>query len=429
MQVTHTPINDTSIKLIIIADPAELEPIKQQAVRQLGRNVKVQGFRAGKAPKHIIERQIDQSVLQTEFLEHAVNDLYLRAVQQESFRPIKAPEISITKFVPFTTLEFSAEVEVIGTITLPDYKKIKLSRTPVKVAAKDIDEVITNLRTRAASKEDVKRVSKAGDQVTIDFAGVDAKSNESISGADGKDYPLVLGSKAFIPGFEDELVGLKADAVKTFTLTFPKDYGMATLQNRKVTFTVTVHSVQKLIEPKLDDAFAASVGPFKTLAELKADIKKQLLTEREQQARSDYNNQLLQKLVEKTTVAIPASLVESELDRLEEEERNNIVYRGQTWQEHLDSEGVDDAAHREKNRTNAEVRIKAGLILTEVAERESIKVTPDELDMQIELLRGRYSDPQMLAELDKPEGRRDISNRLLTEKIIDTLAGYASVKV
>jgi trigger factor len=428
MQVTRDNTSDIAVTLTITAEQSEIDIVKEQVLRQLGASLRVQGFRQGKAPLHLLEKHVDQATLQTAFLERIVNDLYMNAIRSEKLRITKAPEIAITKFVPFTTLQFNAVVEVISAIELADYKKIRLPRTKVKVTAKQIDDVIADLRKRAAEKKEVKRAAQDGDQVVLDFAGVDAKTQEPIDGADGKAYPLLLGSKTFIPGFEEELVGLKPGDTKTFPITFPKDYGVATLQNRNVTFTVTVHTVQKLVEPKLDDAFAASVGPFKTLIELRADIKRQLEVEAEQQARSDYNNTLLEKIAAETKVTIPDSLIDSEIDRIEEEERRNLVYRGQTWHEHLAAEGVTAEQHRERNRAGAELRVKAGIILTEVSEQEGIVVTPEELEIQIQLLKGRYTDEAMIAELDKPEGRRDIASRLLSEKTIDKLAEYATAK-
>jgi trigger factor len=392
MQVTRDNTSDIAVTLTITAEQSEIDIVKEQVLRQLGASLRVQGFRQGKAPLHLLEKHVDQATLQTAFLERIVNDLYMNAIRSEKLRITKAPEIAITKFVPFTTLQFNAVVEVISAIELADYKKIRLPRTKVKVTAKQIDDVIADLRKRAAEKKEVKRAAQDGDQVVLDFAGVDAKTQEPIDGADGKAYPLLLGSKTFIPGFEEELVGLKPGDTKTFPITFPKDYGVATLQNRNVTFTVTVHTVQKLVEPKLDDAFAASVGPFKTLIELRADIKRQLEVEAEQQARSDYNNTLLEKIAAETKVTIPDSLIDSEIDRIEEEERRNLVYRGQTWHEHLAAEGVTAEQHRERNRAGAELRVKAGIILTEVSEQEGIVVTPEELEIQIQLLKGRYTD-------------------------------------
>jgi trigger factor len=425
MQILLDATSDTSVKLTIIADQPSLNRVKDQIVHKLGANLKISGFRPGKAPLHVLERSIDQSLLQSEFLERIINDLYVEAIQEERLRPANVPEVAITKFVPFTTLEFTAQVEVVGKLTLPDYKKISLKKSAVTVSAKEVDDVIMNLLSRAATKKLVKRPAKLTDEVVIDFTGTDATTKDKIEGADGADFPLILGSNSFIPGFESELVGLKAGSEKTFVITFPKDYGVATLQNRKVQFVVSVKTVSSMQNPTLDDAFAASVGPFKNMTELKADIKKQLTAEKELQARSEYNNQLLELVASQTTVAIPTSLIEAEIDRIEEEEKRNLLYRGQTWQEHLDAEGIDETAHREKTRTNAELRVKAGLILSEVAEREGLTVSDDELNQQIEAMRRRYTDETMLKELDDPANKRDIASRILSEKTIDRLASFA----
>lgn len=428
MQINREQINPTTTKLTIVAEPAELETVKQHVLKSLTKNVKVPGFRAGKAPANLIEKQVDPTVLQSEFVDHAVNDLYIDAVEQTGVRPAAQPQVTITKFVPFESLEFTAEVEAVGDIKLPDYTAIKLARKPVEVTADEVKTVVQNLLQRAATKQPVDRAAKLGDEVTIDFAGTDAATKEPIAGADGTDYPLVLGSKRFIPGFEEELVGLKKDASKTFVITFPEDYGSKELQKRKVSFAVTVKQVQELSEPKADDAFAATVGPFKTLAELKADIKKQIQAEKQQEADRSYDNELLEKIAAKSEVAVPTILVEEEINRIEEEEKRNTMYKGQTWQEHLDAEGLTAEEHREKQRAGAEMRVKAGLILGEIAQAEGITVTPEELQMRIELLRGQYPDAAMQAELDKADNQRDIRSRMMTEKTIDKLRSYATKK-
>jgi trigger factor len=425
MQVKREQINPTKIKLTITADQKLIGEVKEKSVASLSQNVKVQGFRPGKAPKNLVEKQLDQTLLQSEVLEQAVNKLYVDAIQQEGLRPVSQPEVAITKFVPYTTLEFTAEAEVIGEIELADYKKIKLTKPKTEVTAKDLSDVLDNIRQRAATKEEVKRAAKNNDELIIDFAGTDAATKEAIAGADGKDYPLTLGSKTFIPGFEEELVGLKPAAKKTFEITFPADYGAKTLQNRKVNFAVTVKKVQELKKPELDDKFAATIGPFKTVDELKTDVKKQLKAERQQEAQRAYDNELLEKIADQSIVAIPDSLIEEEMNRMEEEEKRNIAYRGQTWQEHLAEEGLTEEEHLEKQRPNAELRVKGGLILGVISEKENVTVTPEELEIRMQLLKGQYTDPAMQEELDKPESRRDIMSRMLTEKTLAKLGDYA----
>lgn len=426
MQIKKEQLTPTKVKLTIIADQKAMDTTKAKALDHLGKNVKIQGFRPGKAPANLIEKQLDPSAFQNEFLEHAINDYFVNAVESQKLRPVGQPNISVTKFVPFSSLEFTAEVEVVGEVKLANYKTIKLAKTKPTVEAKEVTTVLDNLRQRGAAKEQVTRAAKDGDETLINFKGTDAETGAPIDGADGNEYPLVLGSNSFIPGFEEELIGLKPGEEKTFEITFPADYGAQTLQNKKVKFAVTVIHVSELKPAKLDDAFAASVGPFKTVAELKADIKKQLTAEKEQEASRQYDNQLLEKIAEKSVVEVPKVLIDEEIDRMEEEEKRNIVYRGQTWQEHLDEEGVTEEQHHEKQRPGATMRVKAGLILGEIADVEKITVTPEELEIRIMLLKNQYTDPQTQAELEKPENRRDIMSRIMTEKTLDKLRAYAT---
>ena len=426
MQVTKKNLTDTKVQLTLVADAEQLTKIKQRVLRSLASTMKLSGFREGKAPLSLIEKQADPARLQSEFLEQALNHVYAEALRAEKLRPVEESKVKITKFVPFDTLEAEAEVEVVGAVTLPDYKKIKLAKEKVTVSAAEIDEVIANLLTREAEKKEADRAAKDGDEVIIDFKGVDAKTKEPIQGADGKGYPLQLGSNTFIPGFETNLVGVKPGAEKTFVLTFPKDYGVKALQNRKVEFTVTATKVNEVVKPKADDAFAAKVGPFKTMADLKADIAKQLEAEKQYRAEQQYADNLLTKITEKSKVAIPEVLVDEQVDRIERDQRQNLLYRSQTWQEFLDSEGLTDKTYREKQRPAAELRVKAGLVLAEVAEQEAIDVTEEEVAAQMAALRARYPDKQMQAELDKPETKREIASRLITEKTVVKLTEYAT---
>ncbi|MDB5181982.1 MAG: Trigger factor [Candidatus Saccharibacteria bacterium] len=428
MQVHKTTVTPTKVKLTIEADQLLLEDTRSQVLRKLAKNVKLQGFRQGKAPLNLIEKNLDPNTYQSEFIDTALNRMYSEALIDQKIRPVAQPNVTIKKFVPFTELEFDAEVEVIGEVKLPDYTKIKLAKKPVEVTAKDVDAVIDNLRIRMSEKKEVDRAAQDGDEVWIDFEGRDAKTNEPVQGADGKDYPLALGSNTFIPGFEPNLIGVKPGEDKEFTLTFPENYGVKALQSKEVTFKVTITKVNEVTKPAVDDEFAAKVGPFKSADELKSDIKKQVTAEREQQNDRDYESDLLSQITEKSDVPVPAALTEEELTRLEREERQNIAYRGQTWQEHLDEEGVTEEEHREKNRPGAEMRVKAGLVLAEIAEKENIEVTPEELQMRIQLLKGQYQDPAMQAELDKPDNQREIASRIMSEKTIDVLVKHATTK-
>ena len=425
MRVTRTDKSPTDINLVVEGEATDLEPIRQHVLSHFRRSVKVPGFRQGKAPANLIEKHVNQQAFLDEFMEHALNELYRRAVDQEGVRPVHTPNVQLKKFVPYTQIEFEAETEILGPIKLPNYTNIKFPKKKVAVSVADVDQVIRSLQGRMAERKEVDRQAKQNDEVLIDFNGTDT-SGKAIPGADGKDYPLVLGSNSFIPGFEENLIGLKEGDTKDFEIVFPKNYGAAALQGKKVSFKVNVLKIRELSEPKADDELAKKAGPFKTLGELKADIKKQLMAEKQQQADNDYQNELVKKIAEKTNIEVPKSLVEEENLRLEEKEKQNLAYQGLTWKEHLEAEGVTEEEHRQRHYPDALERIKVGLILSEIAEREGLQVTPEEIEIRLQILKGQYQDPQMQAELDKPENRRDIEARLMTEKTLAKLAGYAT---
>lgn len=425
MRITRTDNSETNVTLKVRGDSADLAPIKRHVLGHFVDQVKIPGFRTGKAPLELVEKHSNPQQLTDQFMEHALNDLFVKAIQHEKLRPIGQPDVQVKKFVPYTDLEFEVTVDVIGPIALPDYKKIKLAKAKVEVTASDVNDVIEGLRRRLAERKQVERASKNGDEVVIDFSGKDA-SGQPVAGAEGKDYPLILGSKTFIPGFEEHLVGMKAGDAKEFTVTFPKDYGVAALQGRKVTFTATTQKVSELEMPKADDELAKKSGTFTTLKELKDDIKKQVKSEKQLQADRDYENRLIKTIADKSKLSVPASLVEDQIDDMERQEKQNLSYRGQTWEEHLEQEGITEQEHRDRQRPDATERVKAGLVLSEISQAENIHVSPEELEIRLQILRGQYQDPAMIAQLNLPENRRDIENRLLTEKTIQKLVDYAS---
>jgi len=425
MQVTLKSISNTTTKLTITADAKDLASMKKHVIEKLAPRVKIAGFRAGRVPLELVEKQLDPNTLQAEFLDEAVNHYYGDAVAEKQLRVLSQPTIELTKFVPYTELEFTAEVEVIGKITVGDYKHPTAKKAAVKVTAADVKEVLSRLQVQAAEYTEVDRAAKQGDRVWIDFDGKDAKG-EPVSGASGKDYPLALGSNTFIPGFEDNVVGLKKGDNKEFTIPFPKDYGVKALQGKKVTFAITANKVEETKLEELNDAFAAKVGPFKNIDELKADIEKQIGAERENQARQDFESQIIKDLVAKSKLTLPETLIKEQMNSIDTEFKQNLSYRGETLKEYLETSGQTEEEYREKElKPVAEERLKAGLVLSEVAELEKITVSADELEIRMQIMKGQYSDPQMQAELAKPEARRDVASRMVTEKTIAKLVSFA----
>lgn len=428
MKHTITKPSKTTAKLEVAAEPSELESHKNFAVKKLAKNVKVAGFRPGKTPPEIAEKNIDPAALQQEVLEMAVQELYIKAMMESGLQPLDRPQINITKFVPFTTLEFSAEVEIVPEIKLADYKKIKKEAPKVKVTAKEIDEVIERIRGQLTDKKEVDRPAKLDDEVAIDFDGKDDKGTP-VAGASGKDYPLRLGSKSFIDGFEDNLVGMKAGDQKEFTLTFPKDYGHAPLANKDVTFSVTVRAVRELTLPEVNDEFAAKAGPFTTVAELKDDIKTELTRQGEQNKRNELKNEVLEEIADKSDIPLPQILVSDQEKAVRQDVTQNLSYRGQSLEDYLKGEKLTEEEWMKKEVTpTAEKRVKNGLILSEIAKQESIEATDDDIDQKVNELKQQFPDPRMQAQLDLPEARRDIASRLVTEMTLERLLDIVTGK-
>jgi trigger factor len=426
MKHTVTTLSPTRAKVEITLDSADLAPQKAKALQQLAKRVKVSGFRPGKTPTDVAEKHVDPMLLQQEVVEGAVNANYIKALMEAQVQPLDRPQIEIKKFVPYDTLEFSAEVEVVPKIKLADYTKMKkeLPKTAVKVS--EVNEVIERLRQQLATKKEVERAAKDADEVIINFTGKDDKG-AAIKGASGNDYPLRLGSKSFIDGFEENLVGLKPLEQKEFTLTFPKDYGHAPLQNKKVTFTVTVKRVNETTLPAVDDAFAKQVGPFETLAELKKDVKQELTRQQEQSARNQLKNEVVEDIIAKSDVPLPQTLVDDQARMVQADMTQNLAYRGMTLKDYLESEKLNEEEWKKKEVTPAaKKRVATGLILSEIAKNAGIDITDEEVDQRVTETKQQMQDPKMRAQLDTPEARRDLASRAVTEKTLDHIVKTVS---
>ncbi|HMS31639.1 MAG TPA: trigger factor, partial [Candidatus Saccharibacteria bacterium] len=372
MQVTRKDISDTKVKLTITLGLEELVHAKQHELQEQAKSVKVAGFRKGKAPLTVVEKQLDENQLQVSVINHAINDFYGKAVEEQKLRTLNQPDVTIGKFVPFTELEFVAEVEIMPKVKLGDYKKIKKTVAKVTVTEKDVEDVLSNLRSQMAEKKDSEKPAKKGDDVIIDFTGTD-KEGKAVSGASGTDYSLNLGSNSFIPGFEDGLIGVKKGDTKELKLSFPKDYHAQTLAGTAITFNVTVMNVKSVTLPEVNDEFAAKVGPFKTAKELNADIKKQLEEQKQQEALNKMKDELVEELVKKSEFKLPEVLVNDQIAMLEQDFSQNLVYRGMTKAEYLNQAGFKDEEEWKKNelQPQAERRVSVGMVLAEVAEQEA----------------------------------------------------------
>ena len=422
MKTTVTHESDTRVKVVVAADHAELAAAEQVALKRLAKTVKVNGFRTGHVPLEIVKKHADPNALAQETLDAALNRAVAEAFLNNNLQVLARPEVEIKKYVPGELLEFTAEADVLPEVKLGNYKKLKVKKAAVNVDKKEIDEVIERIQKGLSEKKEVKRAAKIGDETVIDFVG--KKDGEAFHGGTGKDYPLVLGSNSFIPGFEDALVGLKADDTKDVKLAFPKDYHVKDLAGQDVVFEVTVKKVNSVKLPALDDKFAAKAGSFTSMEDLRSDIKAEIAAQAERRAKDDLKDELVKQLVAKSVVSVPSVLRDDQIRSLEQDLRQNLMYRGRTLEQYFKEKGYADRDAWVKAEANdvADARIKAGLVLAQLSKELKIEATADELAAHINTYKQQYANnSEMAKHFDKPEAQREVANRLITEKTVDKL--------
>lgn len=422
MKTTIKNISDTKVELTVIIDAGELSIAEQVATVKLTRDVKVSGFRKGKTPVSIAKKNIDPNVLQEQTIENALNNAIATAFVKEKIQVLDRPMVSIRKFVPNEILEFTAEVEILPNIKIGDYKKLKITDEKISVSEKDVDEIIERIRRSLIQKKEVKKVAKIKDEVLIDFVG--KKDGVVFEGGSSKDFNLELGSGQFIPGFEEGIVGHKESDIFDLDLTFPDDYNSDEMKGKKVTFSVTLKKVYELTLPEIDDSLAQKAGPFKTLKELKTDIKTELKKQKERELAEKTKEDLVNQLVEKSHVPMPEVLINDQIESIEKDFTNNLMYQGLSLDQYLKSNGFESKQVwiDKEIKLIAEKRVKSGLVLAELSKIEKIEATTEELDNRVEMFKQQYTNnAEALKQFDNPEVRRDIANRLLTEKTVEKL--------
>lgn len=419
MKHTLKKTNESHVNLTVELDGGDLKVAKAQAVKNLAPSVKAPGFRPGKVPADVAEKNLDPNSLAQETAELAINTAINDAAIAEELRILDRPHIDMKEFVPDQSLKFTAEIDILPDIKLGDYKKLKVKADKVEVSDKDIDDVLERMRAGMGEKQPVERAAQDGDEVTIDFVG--KKDGEPFDGGSAQDYQLALGSKSFIPGFEEAIVGHKAGDKFDIPLEFPKDYHAANLKGQKVVFEINLKAVSEIKLPEVNDDFAKKCGPFKTVAELKDDVKRELTTQKERQAEEKLKDDLIGELVKVSNIPVPDVLIEDQMKSIEQDARQNLMYRGQTLEQYLETQDFkDEADWKEKEvKPGAVRRVQAGLALSELSKLEKIDVTQTELEERLADMKQQY--PNMSTQLDTPESRRDLANRVITEKTLDRL--------
>ena len=422
MKTSVKHLSDTKVKLTISLDKSELDPAKQVALHKISRTIKIAGFRKGRAPLSVIEKNVDPSTLQEEIINNALSKAVADAFLRENLQALDRPQVEVLKFVPNQELEFTAESEIIPEVKLGDYRKLKATMAKTSVSDKDVDEIVQRMRENFAVKEPVDRAAELGDEVVIDFVG--KKDGVVFEGGEAKDFDLKLGSGQFIPGFEEGVVGHKAGDKFDLNLEFPKEYHASDIAGKAVIFEVELKIVNKIILPEVNDEFAAKCGPFTSADELKDDIRREIEMQKDREATEKHKDNLVSELAEKSQASLPELLVNDRVKSLEFDLEQNLKRQGLTLDSYLKTQGFSDKDEWVKREATpvAEKQVKAGLVLAELSKEFKIDISRDELVEQINTLKTQYgNDKRIIEQFDNPDVHRDVANRLLTDKTIAKL--------
>lgn len=420
MKVKSKKLSDTRIQITVTLDKNDLETARKKAVERLTKEVKLEGFRKGKAPKDLAEKVLDQNLVSQETIDLAVRTTVPAAFNEVEKSPLVIPKVNVTKYVPGESAEYTAEADILPEVKLGDYKNLKVKKPEVKVTAKDIDEIVENIRKAYAEKKVMKKKAELGDEVIIDFVG--KKDGEAFQGGTAKDYHLELGSKSFIPGFEEGIVGHESGDKFDLPLTFPKDYHEKTLAGAKTVFEVLLKQVNVIELPKLDADFAKKCGPFKDMKALRADIEKNLKAQNEHRVMEKYKDDLVEALVKNSKVSAPEILIEDQLRFIKADMERNAAATGEKLEDYLKQNGLTQEEWEKQTREVAEKRVKASLVLQILARDAKITVTDDDVIAKIAELRDVYKkSPEALKNLKDPRVKMDVKNRMIIEKTLDHL--------
>jgi len=412
-------LEKSRVALTIEANAEEFEAAVNKAYLKMRGRIMVPGFRKGKAPRRLIESMYGAEVFYEEAINLAYPGLFDEAAQQEKLDTVGYPEVELLS-ADKNGFSFKATVAVKPEVKLGKYKGLTAPKDTVKVTEKDIDGELQPYIQRATRMVDVDRKAKKGDTVNIDFEGF--MDGKAFDGGKGQGHDLELGSGSFIPGFEDQLVGVKAGAEKDVAVTFPADYGAEELAGKEATFKVKVNAVKEKSVPALDDEFAKDVSEFETLAELRKDLGDKLTQRRERQARNAFEEALLDQVTENMTADIPDAMVELRAERMLEDYSQRITSQGIPFEQYLAMTGLTVDILKMQAMEGALRQVKTDLALGAITEAEKIEITEKEIDAECERLAEQYGmkADEVKKVVPLTELKKDLSNQKAANIIFDS---------
>jgi len=379
--------NEAIIKLGLQVD--EVNKGFNKAIAKINKQVSIPGFRKGKAPRNILENHVGKEAVKQEAFEILANECYTKALTDEKLIPVSDPKITESKFEENEDMELTLTVTLKPEPELGEYKGLSVEKKVVEITDKEVDEAIDDLRKRAAKMVVVKdAIIEKGDFAIIDFAGtVDGKP---FSGGEGKGYPLEVGSGSFIPGFEEQLVGLKAGDSTDVDVTFPESYFVKELANKEAIFKVHVQDVKRKELPELNDEFVSANSDSKTVEELKSTLKERLQKSGEQQSQVEYERALVMKAVENAVFEVPDVMVEDRVSRMVDELQMSLESRKMNMDMYMKYTGQDMTKIRENQKPTAVENVKTDLVLDAIAKAENLQISEEEVNAEMAAIASQH---------------------------------------
>ena len=404
---------NSAVELIVEIGAAEFEAAIEKVYNKQKKNIMIPGFRKGKAPRKMVEKMYGAEV----FYEDAINEVYPEAyeaaLKEADLDPVAYPELEIVE-VGKDGFTFKALVTVKPEASIKDYKGLVVAKPEVKVTAADVKAELKPFIDRASRLVSVDRKAKNGDTAVIDFEGF--KDGVAFEGGKGENYNLALGSGTFVPGFEEQVIGMKAGQEKDIEITFPENY-TPELAGAAVIFKVKVHEVKERQEPTLDDEFAKDVSEFETLEDLKKDLKEKLKARRQEQAEKDYESAIIEALCEKLECDVPQAMIDYRANKMIEDMANRLQGSGLSLEQYLGMMGMNMDIMKAQAQVSAAQEVRTGLALEAVAEAEGIVISDEEADAKMVSLAEQYG-----ADIENVRASMDVAalkKDMATEKALE----------
>ncbi|MBO4914623.1 MAG: trigger factor [Oscillospiraceae bacterium] len=411
-------LEKSRVAIEVRIDAEEFEAAINKAYLKMRNKINIPGFRRGKAPRKMIESRFGADIFYADAADEALPDAYAKAVESEKLDTIGLPDVELVGDISKDGFTFKATVAVYPDVKLGEYKGISAPKEEVKVTADDIKERLDEMAERNSRLVSVNRKAKKGDTAVIDYEGfLDGKP---FDGGKDENHELELGSGSFVPGFEDQVIGMKAGEEKDIDITFPENYHKD-LAGKAVVFKVKCNEVKHKELPELDDEFAKDVSEFDTLKELKDDIKKQIEADREKAVKVAYENALIEKVADTIDCEIPEILIEEQCKRFLEEFKSRIMSQGIPYDQYKKMTGMDEKKFMEDGREPALRQVKMDLAISQIIDQEKLEARAEEIEEEYKKLSGYYGmDVEMVKKyLDEGAVRTQVLNNKAIAVVVD----------